>query len=103
MGTYEPRGHDFNWFDFAEAWASAYQPAIAEERSGRRPYVELDQLNLEGLRSVLRDFHINNLRHGQKVCVWNVPRCEKCPLTDICNWYQGQLAAGKLAKEHVAK
>lgn len=33
-------------------------------------------------------FHINMLRHGQKVCTWNNPKCENCPLTDLCNWYQ---------------
>src|SRR5260221_1047163 len=37
---------------------------------------------------VLFNFHINNLRHGQKICVWAAPRCEQCPLTDICDWYQ---------------
>jgi endonuclease III len=37
---------------------------------------------------VLFNFHINCLRHGQKICIWGTPRCEKCPLTDLCNWYQ---------------
>lgn len=37
---------------------------------------------------VLYNFHINTLLHGQRVCVWGTPRCERCPLTDICNWYQ---------------
>ncbi|MBI5930148.1 MAG: endonuclease III [Chloroflexi bacterium] len=37
---------------------------------------------------MLFNFHINMLRHGQKLCTWQDPRCEKCPLTDICNWYQ---------------
>ncbi len=37
---------------------------------------------------VLFNFHINLLRHGQRVCVWRSPRCERCPLTDICNYYQ---------------
>lgn len=41
---------------------------------------------------VLFNFHINNLRHGQKICVWGTPRCEKCPLTDICDWYQANRA-----------
>lgn len=36
----------------------------------------------------LFNYHINNLRHGQKICVWGTPRCEKCPLTDLCDWYQ---------------
>jgi endonuclease III len=38
---------------------------------------------------VLFNFHIDCLRHGQKVCIWGQnPHCEKCPLTDLCNWYQ---------------
>ncbi len=36
----------------------------------------------------LFNFHVALLKHGQKICVWKDPRCEKCPLTDICNWYQ---------------
>src|SRR5689334_10184833 len=42
---------------------------------------------------VLFNFHINNLLHGQKICIWGNPRCEKCPLTDICNWYQENRAS----------
>ena len=37
---------------------------------------------------VLFNFHVALLRHGQRICVWNNPRCERCPLPDICNWYQ---------------
>ncbi len=36
----------------------------------------------------LFNFHVALLKHGQKICVWSNPRCEQCPLTDICNWYQ---------------
>ncbi|MBC7809545.1 MAG: endonuclease III [Burkholderiales bacterium] len=36
----------------------------------------------------LYNFHIALLRHGQQTCVWSNPRCERCPLTDICEWYQ---------------
>lgn len=34
------------------------------------------------------NFHKDLLRHGQRVCVYDRPRCEKCVLTDICNYYQ---------------
>jgi len=37
---------------------------------------------------ILYNFHVNVLRHGQQVCVWGVPRCDRCPLTDLCDWYQ---------------
>lgn len=37
---------------------------------------------------ILFNFHINTLRHGQRICVWGTPRCERCTLPTICNWYQ---------------
>jgi endonuclease-3 len=37
---------------------------------------------------ILYNFHINALRHGQQICIWGKPKCAKCPLTDICNYYQ---------------
>ena len=43
---------------------------------------------------VLYNFHIDTLRHGQKICVWGTPRCERCPLTSICSWYASHRAPG---------
>lgn len=37
---------------------------------------------------VLFNFHINLLRHGQQICTWAKPKCPRCPLTDICAFYQ---------------
>jgi endonuclease-3 len=37
---------------------------------------------------ILFNFHISMLQHGQKICIWDTPRCEKCPLTGLCDWYQ---------------
>ncbi len=34
------------------------------------------------------DFHKGLLRHGQRICVYERPRCEKCPITDLCDYYQ---------------
>lgn len=34
------------------------------------------------------NFHKGLLRHGQRVCVYDRPRCEKCVLTNLCNYYQ---------------
>jgi len=36
---------------------------------------------------VLFNFHVNMLRHGQQICIWSNPRCDRCPLTDLCDWY----------------
>jgi endonuclease-3 len=51
----------------------------------------------------LFNFHINMLRHGQKICIWNTPRCERCPLTDVCDWYQTHrtaTSAGNTGQPH---
>lgn len=32
--------------------------------------------------------HINLIRHGREVCTARTPRCERCPLTDLCDYYQ---------------
>lgn len=36
----------------------------------------------------IHDFHKDLLRHGQRICVYGVPRCWECPLTDLCDYYQ---------------
>lgn len=36
---------------------------------------------------VLYTLHINMLRHGQRVCTFNRPKCERCPLIELCDWY----------------
>jgi 2-haloacid dehalogenase len=46
-------GVDADPLDFADAWRARYQPAMEEVRSGRRPWLKLDILNLENLRHVL--------------------------------------------------
>jgi endonuclease-3 len=33
-------------------------------------------------------FHLNMIRHGREVCASANPRCDDCPLTDLCDWYQ---------------
>lgn len=34
------------------------------------------------------NFHKALLRHGQRICVYERPRCEKCPITDLCEYYK---------------
>lgn len=37
---------------------------------------------------VIYNFHKGLLRHGQRICVYERPRCNTCPITDICDYYQ---------------
>src|SRR5579872_3400046 len=34
------------------------------------------------------NFHKALLRHGQRICVFERPRCNKCALTDLCDYYK---------------
>ncbi|HNP69559.1 MAG TPA: hypothetical protein PKK15_00545 [Kouleothrix sp.] len=39
---------------------------------------------------VLWNFHLNMLRHGQRICVWERPRCAKCALREHCAYGRAQ-------------
>jgi endonuclease-3 len=34
-------------------------------------------------------FHIHLITHGRKICQARAPKCERCPLTDYCDYYKG--------------
>ena len=36
----------------------------------------------------LYNYHIHLLWHGQRICTWRKPKCEKCPVRHICNYFQ---------------
>lgn len=36
---------------------------------------------------VLLNFHLTCLRHGQKICTWNAPKCPQCPIKHLCDYY----------------
>lgn len=36
----------------------------------------------------LYNYHIHLLWHGQRICTWRKPKCEKCVLKSFCNYYQ---------------
>ncbi|MBV8183168.1 MAG: haloacid dehalogenase type II [Hyphomicrobiales bacterium] len=56
-----PLGHDVDWSAFADAWRDEYQPAMEEVRSGRRPFVRLDDLHRENLDRILPRFKLDKL------------------------------------------
>ncbi len=37
---------------------------------------------------LLWNFHLNMLRHGQRICVWERPRCGQCALLNHCDYGQ---------------
>src|SRR5436305_5435942 len=37
---------------------------------------------------VIYNFHKGLLHHGQRVCFYERPRCQQCPLTDLCGYYR---------------
>jgi endonuclease-3 len=40
--------------------------------------------------------HLNIIRHGRQICQARRPRCEVCPLTAFCDYYQAQQALAEL-------
>lgn len=36
---------------------------------------------------VLYNFHVAMLKHGQRICTYNNPKCPQCPLRNICDYY----------------
>lgn len=61
---------------------------IGKRVSAEAAHTLLQALLPQDARSIY-DFHKALLRHGQRVCVFERPRCNKCVLTDICDYYQG--------------
>lgn len=55
------RGIARDWHAFADAWRARYQPAMEEVRSGRRPWVKLDDLHRENLLALLEASAIDGL------------------------------------------
>src|SRR4029453_13968203 len=49
-----------DWAKFRDAWRGLYQPAMEEVRSGRRPWVKLDDLHRESLVRLLAEFTIKD-------------------------------------------
>lgn len=44
-------------------------------------------------------FHVALIRHGRAICKAPVPRCEECPLTDLCAFYREEVAPQSVAKK----
>lgn len=60
---------------------------IGKKVSAEAAHQLLQALLPQDARSIY-NFHKALLRHGQRVCVFERPRCHMCPLTDLCDYYQ---------------
>ncbi|SMF16505.1 2-haloacid dehalogenase [Tistlia consotensis] len=69
LGAAFAEGRDLppvDWAAFADAWRARYQPAMAEVREGRRPFVRLDVLHRENLDAILADFGLESLSAAER-------------------------------------
>lgn len=59
--------------------------------SGRRASPDKIQRIWESLlpAEVFYPLHINLIRHGRRTCQALQPRCDACPLQDLCDYFQG--------------
>ncbi|HLL79880.1 MAG TPA: endonuclease III [Ktedonobacteraceae bacterium] len=60
---------------------------IGKKVSADAAHVLLQALLPQDAR-VIYNFHKGLLRLGQRICVFERPRCNKCVLTDLCDYYQ---------------
>lgn len=35
-----------------------------------------------------REVHLNLIQHGRSICKAQAPRCQECPLTDLCSYFK---------------
>lgn len=60
---------------------------IGKKVSADAAHILLQALLPQDARNIY-NFHKALLRHGQRVCVFERPRCKQCLLTDICDYYK---------------
>ena len=60
---------------------------IGKKVTAEAAHTLLQALLPQASRSIY-NFHKALLRHGQRICVFEHPRCNKCALTDLCDYYK---------------
>jgi len=63
--VFAPRGEQRDWPALADRWRARYQPAMEAVRSGRRPWVKLDQLHRENLEQLLAELDLGGLDEAE--------------------------------------
>jgi len=61
-----PRGIRIDWAAFADRWRAGYGPAMDEVRTGRLPWMTIDQLHRRILDRLLDEFGITGLSEEEK-------------------------------------
>ncbi|MFM8461841.1 MAG: haloacid dehalogenase type II [Polynucleobacter victoriensis] len=67
MQEIQQMGLNINADQFANAWRSGYEPAMAEVRKGAKTWTKIDVLHRMILDKILDDFKITHLSEEQKV------------------------------------
>jgi 2-haloacid dehalogenase len=57
---------DVDWAAFADAWRAGYQPAMQKVRTGRLPWMNIDQLHRLILDDLLQQFDVRGLKEVDK-------------------------------------
>jgi len=57
---------DIDWAAFADAWRAGYQPAMQKVRTGKLPWMNIDQLHRLILDDLLKEFDIRGLKEAEK-------------------------------------
>ena len=60
---------------------------IGKKVTADNAHALLQALLPQDARSIY-NFHKALLRHGQRICVYEHPHCEKCMITDVCDFYK---------------
>src|SRR5579872_3063838 len=60
---------------------------IGKKVTAEAAHTLLQALLPQDSRSIY-NFHKALLRHGQRICVYEHPRCSKCSITDLCDYYK---------------
>ncbi|MBK8026981.1 MAG: endonuclease III [Chloroflexi bacterium] len=60
---------------------------LAPKTSAEKAHILLLEI-LPSDPHILFNFHVTCLRHGQKICTWNAPKCPQCPIKHLCDYYR---------------
>ena len=73
------------WVDVHVHRVSIRLGLIGKKVTADNAHALLQALLPQDARSIY-NFHKALLRHGQRICVYEHPRCEKCMITDLCDY-----------------